>query len=244
MLVCCLGGPCACKAIDPPARGPGLVVEIPNSTATFPHPSSYLRASTLWNDMMMSRGAAAAVAGVAARRGDACAAFRRSKSARSLPIVAAPIERLYDTAEGAALLRRCHEQLEQQGFVAIRGFLSEDAAGALLDEARALERDGNGSEGFFSTEEHGIFLTADDAVASCQVAGAAAQHPRRIQQKSSKHLFAADEVAENSLLRALYEWPPLLEFVRAALDRPNLHLSADPMGRFYLNFFRPGDQLG
>ena len=86
-------------------------------------------------------------------------------------------------------------------------------------------------------------------------------------------LFAADELTRNSELRALcvsdtqtrqsgrravgtdpigsadptvcrYEWPPLLEFVRAALELPSLHLSADRMGRFYFNVFNKNDQLG
>ena len=36
----------------------------------------------------------------------------------------------------------------------------------------------------------------------------------------------------------------MLDFVRAALLKPDLHQSADPMGCAYLNVFNPGDELG
>ena len=99
---------------------------------------------------------------------------------------------------------------------------------------------------------HGLFSTAVAQRAACHErrgeASAAAEvselreesaadsesherHPARVQQTSSKLLFAADELGERSALRALYTWPPLLAFVRAALGLPSLHLSADPMGR-------------
>lgn len=148
-----------------------------------------------------------------------------------------PLDRLR-AEEGEALLADCRAQLAEQGFVALRGFLLPEAAEAIAAEALAIEARG---DGFYSTEEHGIFLAAEEAAAA---AALPATHPRRVQQSSSKRLFAADQLGQPSPLRDLYEWPPLLEFVRAALGRPDLHLSADPMGKHYLNVFGAGDQLG
>ena len=68
----------------------------------------------------------------------------------------------------------------------------------------------------------------------------ASHSPTQVQQSSSKLLFAADQLTEGSMLRKLYEWPPMLHFVRAALEQPQLHLSSDPMGRYYLNIFGQG----
>ena len=98
-----------------------------------------------------------------------------------------------------------------------------------MDEARALQRQ---RSGFRSTESHNVYLRDDDGADNLQ------------QQRSTKLLFAADEVAAGSALRLLYEDDGMLAFVRAALERPDLHRSADAAGRFYVNIFEAGDELG
>ena len=126
----------------------------------------------------------------------------------------------------AALVENCREQLARVGFVALDGFLHAATAAALVDEARALQRQ---RSGFRSTESHNVYLRDDDDLQ---------------QQRSTKLLFAADEVAAGSALRLLYEDDGMLAFVRAALERPDLHRSADAAGRFYVNIFEAGDELG
>jgi len=129
----------------------------------------------------------------------------------------------------AALVEDCRNQLKSVGFVALNGFLHADTAAALADEARALQRQ---RSGFRSTESHNVYLRDDDGADNLQ------------QQRSTKLLFAADEVDAGSALRLLYEDDGMLAFVRAALERPDLHRSADAAGRFYVNIFEAGDELG
>ena len=131
-----------------------------------------------------------------------------------------------DGPEFAALAENCRDQLASAGFVALDGFLHAATAAALADEARALQRQ---RSGFRSTESHNVYLRDDDDLQ---------------QQRSTKLLFAADEVAAASALRLLYEDDGMLAFVRAALERPDLHRSADAAGRFYVNIFEAGDELG
>lgn len=107
----------------------------------------------------------------------------------------------------------------------------------MCNEALHLEREARG--GFFSTEAHNVFLEPDGASSA-----ASSSATRSVQQSSSKLLFAADLLPPSSPLIDLYEWPPMLQFVRAALSKPELHLSADSMGRCYLNIFNRDDQLG
>ena len=87
-----------------------------------------------------------------------------------------PIDRLNEE-EGEALVARCHRMLDLQGFVALRGFLRPKAADVLANEAVALEES---ADGFYSTEEHGLFLVESDDSAL------PVRHPRRVQQSSSK----------------------------------------------------------
>ena len=158
---------------------------------------------------------------------------RRRALSTLVDLAAYPINRL-DSHGGQLLLRHCHKQLSEQGFVALSGFLTPAAVAAMLDEAKSLSAE----NGFYSTESHNVFLEEgmpDDLPES---------HPRRVIQSSSKLLFAADQLSSHSPLREVYEWPPLLEFIRAALQRPQLHLSVDPMASHYLNIFSVGDQLG
>lgn len=169
---------------------------------------------------------------------------RRGLSSTAKVVLAVDTSRypvdLLDGANGVRMINRCHAQMREQGFVALPGFLNSDAAAAMLDEALALETQGGG---FYSTEAHSIHL--DDEWSSSALAGLPETHPRCVQQSSSKLLFAADQLdSASSPLRDLYDWPPMLSFVRSALDEPSLHLSADPMGRCYLNLFGAGDQLG
>jgi alkylated DNA repair dioxygenase AlkB len=148
-----------------------------------------------------------------------------------------PIDEL-ESAAGRALLTHCHSMLEQQGFVALPGFLTPSAVASMLEETRALEAQ---SVGFYSTEDHNIFLSEEGDASTRSLPQ---DHPRRMMQSSSKLLFAADQLPSDSALREVYRWPPLLRFVRAALCQPSLHLSVDPMGAYYLNVFDRGDQLG
>ena len=124
-----------------------------------------------------------------------------------------PIDRL-ESDSGAKLLENCRSMLSKQGFVSLPAFLQPAAAAAMAEEALALECR---NVGFHSTEQHGVFLTADDD-SSKSKSKLSPRHPRRVVQSSSKTLFAADQLSATSPLKTLYEWAPMLAFVRAALS--------------------------
>ena len=109
---------------------------------------------------------------------------------------------------GRALPASCHAQLDDQGFVALRNYVTPEAIRRL--SAEVLDLRAGMAPGFYSTEAQNIFLEPDeDAHAGGPL--------RKAQVSSSKLLFAADELSEASALTALYTWRPLLEFVAAAL---------------------------
>lgn len=57
-------------------------------------------------------------------------------------------------------------------------------------------------------------------------------------------VVAYDQFPADSMIRALYEWDPLMEFVGRILGEPVLHRYADPFGALNLAVMRDGHELG
>jgi hypothetical protein len=69
-------------------------------------------------------------------------------------------------------------------------------------------------------------------------------HPRNTITQSSVEVVAYDQFANDDGLRALYEWDPLLDFIRECLGLTQLFRYADPFGALNLAVMRDGDLLG
>jgi hypothetical protein len=69
-------------------------------------------------------------------------------------------------------------------------------------------------------------------------------HPRRASEHSSLRAVAYDLFPATSVLRAIYEWDPLRQFIGAVLDRSPLYRYADQMGALNLAVMLEGDELG
>jgi hypothetical protein len=131
--------------------------------------------------------------------------------------------------------RRVVEQAERDlanaGMAVLPGFLAGEALGALAAECDALA-----ALGHFS-EVHGTpYIDVPDLA---QPEG----HPRRTLGRSALSAVAYDRFPASSALRALYEWDPLMEFVRVLLGRERLFRYADPLGALNLAVMRAGDEL-
>jgi hypothetical protein len=59
-------------------------------------------------------------------------------------------------------------------------------------------------------------------------------HPRRTAARSLTYVVAYDIIPRAALVRRLYEWDPLMDFVAAILERPRLYRMADPLGALNL----------
>ena len=68
-------------------------------------------------------------------------------------------------------------------------------------------------------------------------------HPRRTLGRTALTAVPYDQFPPTSGLRALYEWEPLLEFVRVLLGREHLFRYADPLGALNLAVMNEGDEL-
>jgi hypothetical protein len=69
-------------------------------------------------------------------------------------------------------------------------------------------------------------------------------HPRRALEHSLTWVIAYDLIPRSSLVRVLYEWDPLMQFIGEILDRRPLYRMADPLGALNLTVMTEGHQQG
>lgn len=137
--------------------------------------------------------------------------------------------------EGAgarALVRAAKGRLGEDGALVLPGFVTRGAAAVLVCEAEALL-----PQAYYCTQDHNPYLIADDP-------DLPAAHPRNRAQTSDKGCIAHDLFAEDSALRALYDWPRLRAFIAAVQGVERLYPYEDPLASLNLNVFAPGQQLG
>ena len=111
------------------------------------------------------------------------------------------------------------------------GFLRDEALPPLARECDALA-----ARGHFSEVRGTPYIDVPDL-------SLPEGHPRRTLGRTALSAVAYDRFPAASALRALYEWDPLLEFVRVLLGRERLFRYADPLGALNLAVMRDGDEL-
>ncbi|CAF2156751.1 unnamed protein product [Rotaria magnacalcarata] len=63
-------------------------------------------------------------------------------------------------------------------------------------------------------------------------------------ESSSKTIIAFDQISHESLLRKIYSWNPLINFITDVIQiYPNLYPSCDDLGALYINIYRQSNKL-
>ncbi|WP_322434440.1 HalD/BesD family halogenase [Labrys sedimenti] len=70
----------------------------------------------------------------------------------------------------------------------------------------------------------------------------AADHPALRKVETVSHTICADQIAGSTVL-AIYEYGPLVTFLAATMDKPALHVMADPLARANVMAYRDGEAL-
>ena len=131
-----------------------------------------------------------------------------------------------------ALVGRCRRDLAISGALALPGFLTAEATALLAAEAETLEPFAHRYEA-----EHTIYFAPPDQ-------NLAPDHPGRRMVRSAKRGVPYDRVPPDALLRALYEWDALLDFVAAVLGETVLYRHDDPLAALNVNVHGAGEELG
>lgn len=131
-----------------------------------------------------------------------------------------------------AVVAAASEAFTTRGVAILPGFLRAGAVEALVEEADHLAPLAHESETYGTP-----YLGAPDW-------DLPEGHPGRNLQRSRVGAVAYDLFPPDSLLRSLYEWDALKDFVAAVLGVPELHRYADPFGALNLAVMGEGDELG
>ncbi len=136
-----------------------------------------------------------------------------------------------DGATGKALLGHCREQLSELGAVVLPGFIRSEALSLLAGEAAELS-----PLAYHSTVVGNAYLTPQDQ-------SLPEDDPRRMEDRTSLGAVAYDQMPSDTLVRRLYEWDGLMEFLAAALAKEKLYRYADKMGALNIAVMKAGDYL-
>src|SRR5258708_28177766 len=136
------------------------------------------------------------------------------------------------SAEAARdLTSHCREQLDKTGACELPGFLKPDSVEILVCEADAI-----GPLAYHSVVTGTPYLAVPDP-------SLPNDHPRKFFEPTSVGVVAYDQFPNQSVLRQLFEWDPLMEFIAAALKKDRLYRYADPMGALNLAVMGDDERL-
>jgi len=130
-----------------------------------------------------------------------------------------------------SVVEAAHVELARRGMAVLPGFLRPEVLPALVRECDALAPSGH-----FSEVKGTPYIDVPDF-------SLPEGHPRRTLGRTALSAVPYDRFPPASALRTLYEWDPLLEFVRVLLGRERLFRYADPLGALNLAVMREGDEL-
>ena len=154
-------------------------------------------------------------------------------AARMVNLDDCPIDDL-QSARGSAFAEACRIRYLENGLCMLPDFIRPDALKVLIEEAHGCIE-----HAWFCKDTHNVYLTANNRDRD---------RPRGDVAGRLERTFVGsipyDRIGEHSALRRLYLWDPLKEFIRAVLDKPQLHRFADPLGACSVNVFVDGGEHG
>jgi len=136
-----------------------------------------------------------------------------------------------NSAEYAQLVQRCRDELARDGMFSLDGFMRADAAQGVAD---GVAHD-MATAAFHHQRQHNIYFQD-------QIDGLAADHPALTKFATSNHTLCADQLAKTAITQT-YEFAPLRAFLADAMEKPELHVMADPLARLNVMSYGPGDAL-
>lgn len=131
----------------------------------------------------------------------------------------------------AALVGHCREELARNGMFNLEGFMRPAAIARAASELLPLA----GSVSYTHQRRHNVYF-------SDSVPGLAPDHPALRQFDTIHHTLCDDQLG-GTVVHAIYEWQPLVDFVAQVMDKPALHVMADPLARLNVMDYRPGEAL-
>jgi hypothetical protein len=141
-----------------------------------------------------------------------------------------PIDRP-DSRDCLELIAACRGELARDGMFNLAGFLKPGAITLGVSQVKPVLE----SRSFTHTREHNIYFKP-------KIDGLPADHPALRKVRTTNHTICTDQLA-GTLVRAVYEYPPMTPFLAAVMEKPKLHVMADPLAGANVMEYRDGEGL-
>ena len=141
-----------------------------------------------------------------------------------------PIQDL-SSSDGQELIKTCRASMKKLGACELPNFVRPMALELLKAECAILEKDS-----FFKRVVANAYLAPGDE-------SLPKDHPLNMTEDTNVGVVAYDQFPELSLLKRIYEFPQLIQFIGAILELPEIHRYGDPMGALNLSVMRNTDYL-
>lgn len=129
------------------------------------------------------------------------------------------------------LIEACQSDLAHDGMFNLVGFLAPEAVSTAVKEVKPILD----TESFEHTREHNIYFKP-------AIDGLPSNHPALRKVKTTNHTICTDQLAD-TLVRKIYEYPPMATFLAAVMNKPALHVMADPLAGANVMEYRDGEAL-
>lgn len=130
-----------------------------------------------------------------------------------------------------ALVDQSRAELDATGMFNLEGFVLPGIAQKAVAELAPLMA----SQSYTHKRVHNIYFQPE-------IAELAPDHPALRTVETVNHTLCADQFAD-SLVLAIYAYPPFARFLAAAMGKPILHRMQDPLARVNVMGYRQGEAL-
>lgn len=129
------------------------------------------------------------------------------------------------------LVAKARCELARNGMFSLEGFIqAENVALAAAQIQPTMD-----AESHTHKRSHNIYFKPE-------IPELQADHPALKKVETVSHTLCADQL-KSSLVTAVYEYPPLVSFLSAVMQKPALHVMADPLARVNVMSYRQGETL-
>ena len=137
-----------------------------------------------------------------------------------------PIEKIGSGRE--ALIKESNLAIQDEGCVVLKGFVKQERIRELVDECDRVEK--HGHRNFTRTNPY--FLNDREDLPTT--------HPLRRFYDRSNAFVPADNLAGDSILRAIFDWPAFSPFIKEVLGEEKFFPYADPLADVTVNLAEEG----
>ena len=136
-----------------------------------------------------------------------------------------------DSEAGRALVARCQDDLKRDGMFNLDGLVRPEAVTQIAQGLSPILD----TRAFTHARRHNIYFKPE-------VEGLSADHPALTEFETVNHTICADQMADTVLID-IYEFALLAAFLAAVMDKPALHVMADPLARVNVMRYHAGEAL-